>query len=56
MSGWDGRGREKVVETYTEPVDDMAVGWAAGAAGELFFASGVDDDGVLEGSFVTASG
>ena len=48
--GWEGRGWEEVVETYAEPVDDVAVDWVAGAAGELFYASGVDGDGVLEGS------
>ncbi len=56
VSGWDGRGREEEVETYTEPVDDVAVGWVAGTARELFFASGVDDYGFFEGSFVTGSG
>ena len=40
------------VETYAEPVDDVAVGWVAGAAGELFFAGGVDGDGVFESAFV----
>ena len=54
--GWDGKGREVVVDTYTEPVDDVAVGWVAGAARELFFSGGVDDDGVFEGSFVMGSG
>ena len=33
-------------------MDDVAVGWVAGAAGELFCAGGVDDDGVFEGAFV----
>ena len=56
MSRWDGRGREEDVDTYTEPMDNVAVSWVAGAAGELFFASGVDDDGVFEGAFVTGSG
>ena len=56
--GWDGRGKEwgqvggGGLETYFEPVDDVAVGWVAGAAGELFLASGVDDDRVFEGAFV----
>lgn len=36
--------------TYAEPVDDVAVGWVAGAAGELLLAGGVDDDGVVEGA------
>ena len=45
-----------VLETYLEPVDDVAVGWVAGAACELFFTGGVDDDGVFEGSFVTGTG
>ena len=35
---------------YAEPVDDVAVSWVAGAAGELFIAGGVDGDGVVEGS------
>ena len=45
-----------VLETYFEPVDDVAVGWVAGAACELFFARGVDDDGVFEGSFLIGLG
>ena len=36
--------------TYAEPVVDVAVGWVAGAAGELLFAGGVYGDGVVEGS------
>ena len=31
-------------------MDDVAVGWTAGAAGELFVAGRVDDDGVVEGA------
>ena len=50
--GADGGG----LETYFEPVDDVAVGWVAGAAGELFLASGVDNDGVFEGAFVMGLG
>ena len=48
--GGEGRG------TYTEPEDDVAVGWVAGAAGELLFAGGVNDDGVFQGSFVMGFG
>lgn len=53
---WDeGEGGEGV-KTYAEPVDDVAVGWVAGAAGELFFAGGVDGNGVFEGSFARRPG
>ena len=46
-----GSGRERGRgKTYTEPADDVAVGWAAGTAGELLIADCVYDDGVVEGS------
>ena len=32
-------GNGGVGGTYAEPVDDVAVGWVAGAAGELLVAS-----------------
>jgi len=53
MGGWKagpGWGKEEEKRTYAEPEDDVAVGWVAGAAGELLVAGGSDDDGVVEGS------
>ena len=42
--------------TYQKPVYNVTIGWAARASGKLLVAGGINDDGVLEGTYYFSIG